>query len=55
MHFLKDRTLAMYEVGFLLGYAEPTAFHRAFRRWRGVTPRKFRETADQGSPAPSST
>jgi AraC-like DNA-binding protein len=48
VHFLKDRTLAMYEVGFLLGYAEPTAFHRAFRRWRGMSPRKFRETAVQG-------
>jgi AraC-like DNA-binding protein len=55
VHFLKDRKLAMYEVGFLLGYAEPTAFHRAFRRWRGITPKKFRETADQGLPSPSST
>ena len=50
VHLLKDRTLAMYEVGFLLGYAEPTAFHRAFRRWRGISPRKFREAADQGCP-----
>jgi AraC-like DNA-binding protein len=48
VHFLKDRTLAMYEVGLLLGYAEPTAFHRAFRRWRGMSPRKFREAAVQG-------
>ena len=40
---LEDRSLAVYEVGFLLGYAEPTAFHRAFRRWRGVSPKRFRE------------
>jgi AraC-like DNA-binding protein len=53
VHFLRDRTLAMYEVGLLLGYAEPTAFHRAFRRWRGMSPKKFRETADQGGPAPA--
>jgi len=53
VHFLKDRTLAMYEVGFLLGYAEPTAFHRAFRRWRGISPRRFREAAEQGPSAPS--
>ena len=53
VHLLEDRTLAMYEVGFLLGYAEPTAFHRAFRRWRGMSPRKFRETAGGGRPAPS--
>jgi AraC-like DNA-binding protein len=53
VHLLEDRTLAMYEVGFLLGYAEPTAFHRAFRRWRGISPRRFRETAGKGGPAPA--
>jgi AraC-like DNA-binding protein len=52
VHLLQDRTLAMYEVGFLLGYAEPTAFHRAFRRWRGMSPRRFRELAEQGRSAP---
>jgi AraC-like DNA-binding protein len=50
VRLLEDRTLAMYEVGFLLGYAEPTAFHRAFRRWRGMSPRRFRETAGKGGP-----
>jgi len=45
VRLLEDRSLAVYEVGFLLGYAEPTAFHRAFRRWRGVSPKQFRETA----------
>jgi len=40
---LQDRKLAVYEVGFLLGYADPSAFHRAFRRWRGMSPRRFRE------------
>jgi AraC-like DNA-binding protein len=52
VRLLEDRTLAMYEVGFLLGYAEPTAFHRAFRRWRGMSPRRFRETAGKGGTAP---
>jgi AraC-like DNA-binding protein len=52
VRLLEDRTLAIYEVGFLLGYAEPTAFHRAFRRWRGMSPRRFRETA-KGGPAPT--
>jgi AraC-like DNA-binding protein len=53
VRLLEDRTLAMYEVGFLLGDAEPTAFHRAFRRWRGMSPRRFRETAGKGGPAPA--
>jgi AraC-like DNA-binding protein len=39
--FLVDRNLAVSEVAFLLGYSEPSAFQRAFRRWRGVSPRRF--------------
>lgn len=39
---LADRKLAVSEVAFLLGYSEPSAFQRAFRRWRGVSPRRFR-------------
>ena len=48
---LKDRKLAVYEIGFLLGYADQSAFHRAFRRWRGVSPRRFRETETQARSA----
>jgi AraC-like DNA-binding protein len=39
---LVDRKLAVSEVAFLLGYSEPSAFQRAFRRWHGVSPRRFR-------------
>jgi hypothetical protein len=28
--------------GLVLGYAEPSTFFRAFRRWTGTTPRRFR-------------
>jgi len=52
VRLLEDRTLAVYEVSFLLGYAEPTAFHRAFRRWRGMSPRQFREQAGARSEMP---
>jgi AraC-like DNA-binding protein len=38
---LRSRKLAVAEVAFLLGYSEPSAFQRAFRRWRGVSPRRF--------------
>jgi AraC-like DNA-binding protein len=39
---LADKKLAVSDVAFLLGYSEPSAFRRAFRRWRGVSPRRFR-------------
>jgi AraC-like DNA-binding protein len=39
---LDDRHLSASEVAFLLGYAEPGAFFRAFRRWTKQTPREWR-------------
>jgi AraC-like DNA-binding protein len=33
---------SLAEVSHLLGYSEPSAFHRAFRRWTGVTPLEYR-------------
>jgi AraC-like DNA-binding protein len=41
--YLTDTTLSIAEVAYLLGYSEPAAFHRAFRRWHaGMTPLAFR-------------
>jgi AraC-like DNA-binding protein len=40
---LQDRSLAIYEVGYLLGYSDSTAFYRAFRRWHGTSPREYRQ------------
>jgi AraC-like DNA-binding protein len=41
--YLSDRSLPIAEVAFLLGYSEPSAFHRAFKRWKKVTPQAFRK------------
>jgi AraC-like DNA-binding protein len=35
--------LSVGDIAFFLQYSEPTAFHRAFHRWTGQTPREFRE------------
>ena len=43
--YLTDTTLSIAEVTYLLGYSEPTAFHRAFRRWHRTTPQLFRRRA----------
>jgi AraC-like DNA-binding protein len=36
------RGLAVGEVAYLVGFSEPSAFHRAFKRWTGMTPQQFR-------------
>jgi AraC-like DNA-binding protein len=40
--YLLDRSLSIGEIAYLLGYSEPPAFHRAFKRWNGITPHEFR-------------
>jgi len=42
---LRDGRLAVAEVAFLLGYEDPSAFHRAFRRWFRLSPRAFRRAS----------
>jgi AraC-like DNA-binding protein len=39
---LADASLAVSEIGYLLGFSEPSAFHRAFKRWHRVTPQEYR-------------
>jgi len=46
--YLADADMTLDEVAFRLGYAEQSSFGRAFRRWTGLSPRRYRE--DQRSP-----
>jgi AraC-like DNA-binding protein len=41
--YLTDPRLSIGEVAYLLGYSEPAAFNRAFRRWHNEGPQAFRE------------
>lgn len=40
-----DDGLALTEISFLLGFSEPSAFFRAFKRWTGQTPVEARRRA----------
>ena len=42
MRYLREREMAICEVAYLLGFSESSSFHRAFKRWTGVTPKEFR-------------
>jgi AraC-like DNA-binding protein len=37
-----DAKLSIAEISFLLGFSEPSAFFRAFKRWTGLTPLEAR-------------
>ncbi len=50
--YVADPRVPLGEVGFLLGFSEPSAFHRAFKRWMGTTPLQHRERSPRGAPAP---
>jgi AraC-like DNA-binding protein len=43
--YLREPQMAICEVAYLLGFSEPSAFHRAFRRWTGITPKAYRRAA----------
>jgi len=43
--YLGDAQLALYEIAYLLGYSEGSAFQHEFRRWTGQSPREHRRTA----------
>lgn len=39
---LSERALSVGEIGWMLGYSDVSAFHKAFKRWTGTTPAAYR-------------
>ncbi len=44
LRHLKHPDTSIHDVAFLLGFSEPSAFHRAFKRWTGQTPQRYRSS-----------
>jgi AraC-like DNA-binding protein len=42
---LGDSRRSIQETAHAMGFSDPTAFHRAFKRWTGMTPMQYRESA----------
>lgn len=42
IEYLKDRSMSITEVSYLLGFSEPSAFHRSFKRWTDSGPAAYR-------------
>lgn len=55
--YLADPEIGLGEVGYLVGFSDPSAFYKAFRRWTGETPGDFRRrqrASGAFAPRPSS-
>ena len=46
IRYLADTDLTLADIAALLGFDDPSAFFRAFRRWTGTTPSRYRDAGD---------
>lgn len=44
LSYVRDTQLSFSEISYLLGFATPAAFYKAFRRWTESTPKNYRHT-----------
>lgn len=43
LQYLRGRKASVNETAYLVGFSEPAAFSRAFKRWTGTSPREMRQ------------
>jgi AraC-like DNA-binding protein len=51
--YLAERAFSLGRITYLLGYSDLSAFTRAFRRWTGSTPSRWRAKLLHTEPPPS--
>ena len=49
--YLSGRKVSVNETAYLVGFSEPAAFSRAFKRWTGTSPRTLRAARTEGAAA----
>lgn len=47
LDYLKAKKVSVNETAYLVGFSDPAAFSRAFKRWTGASPRSLRASAPE--------
>ena len=47
IHYLKQPELKINAISALMGYDEPSVFHRSFKKWTGMTPGEYRQKLNE--------